>query len=211
MYAYSELYLEDAMNHLGEMLDYAVHDLKYEIGEIWQMFISSGIGQQFQKGNPKYVAGMSGIELAMEVIHEKTGQWVKTKPTVTEDCTPEYWTGWILAYYQHKKNMEFERLAELGISAENVIDMYLFHEVDEEKFAMRADEIIELSITSEENRLKRLRKYAELTQAQLAEKSGVSLRMIQLYEQGRNDLGKAQASVVLALAQVLNCEPRDII
>ena len=42
-----------------------------------------------------------------------------------------------------------------------------------------------------------------MTQQELAHASGVSLRMIQLYEQRRNDLSKASASVVIALAHVL--------
>lgn len=54
------------------------------------------------------------------------------------------------------------------------------------------------------------RQAAELSQSQLAEKSGVSIRMIQYYEQGKNDINKAALETVIALADVLGCSPRDI-
>ena len=59
--------------------------------------------------------------------------------------------------------------------------------------------------------LARIRANRGMTQQELATASGVSLRMIQLYEQRRNDLSKASVSVVLALAHVLGCEPQDLV
>jgi len=50
-----------------------------------------------------------------------------------------------------------------------------------------------------------------MTQQELSYAAGVSLRMIQLYEQRQNDLSKASVSVVLALAHVLGCEPEDLL
>lgn len=41
--------------------------------------------------------------------------------------------------------------------------------------------------------------------------SGISLRMIQLYEQKQNDLSKAQVTVVIRLAKALGCEVEDLI
>lgn len=35
--------------------------------------------------------------------------------------------------------------------------------------------------------------------------------MVQLYEQGQNDLSKAQANVVLNLAQALHCDVRELL
>lgn len=61
------------------------------------------------------------------------------------------------------------------------------------------------------SQLKRLRKYYGLTQKALSESSGVTLRMIQLYEQGQNDLSKAQAHVVQSLARTLHCSVKDLI
>ena len=60
MRAYDESYLNDAMNALGEMLDYAVVDCGRDPDEFFDWFIVSGIAAQFERGNPKFVAGMSG-------------------------------------------------------------------------------------------------------------------------------------------------------
>ena len=44
----------------------------------------------------------------------------------------------------------------------------------------------------------------------LAEFSGVTLRMIQAYEQGDQDIMKAEAGTVFALAKVLGCSAEVI-
>lgn len=51
----------------------------------------------------------------------------------------------------------------------------------------------------------------ELSQFQLAKASGVSLRMIQKYEQGDRDIKKAQAETVYKLAKALNCQMEELI
>ncbi len=60
-------------------------------------------------------------------------------------------------------------------------------------------------------RLKEFREAKGLTQKELSEKSGVSLRMIQHYEQGRKQLAKANAVTVITLAKVLSCDPEELI
>ena len=35
IHAYDKVYLEKARTALGRMLDFAVYDLKYEIGDFW--------------------------------------------------------------------------------------------------------------------------------------------------------------------------------
>ena len=61
------------------------------------------------------------------------------------------------------------------------------------------------------NRLKNIREAAGLSQAKLAEASGVNLRMIQHYEQGFKDINRAQAITVYKLAFALNCRMEDLI
>ena len=68
MNAYNELYLDDAMANLGDMVEYAVCTLGYAPDDFFGWFISSGIASKFENGNPKYVAGMSGVELADAVL-----------------------------------------------------------------------------------------------------------------------------------------------
>lgn len=59
--------------------------------------------------------------------------------------------------------------------------------------------------------LKKLRDKRGYTQSKLAELSGVSLRMIQYYEQGAKDIGKAEAETVYRLAQALECNMEELL
>ena len=59
--------------------------------------------------------------------------------------------------------------------------------------------------------LKRIREAAGISQSKLAEASGVSVRMIQHYEQGFKDLNRAQAITVHRLAQALDCKVEDLV
>ena len=211
MNAYSELYIEDAAYILGEFFDHMVVDLKYDIDEAFLLFARSGVGRSFGKGNPKFVSGMSGVELARYLIFRITGQWTQTDVTPKIDKSPEYWTGWALAQYQWERNVSFDYLIEMGITAGKVRGMYKYHEADISKLTDRLDLLLEQNRNLEESRLKRLRKYAMITQRTLSERSGVSLRMIQLYEQGQNDLSKASYNVVKALADTLGCETETLI
>ena len=56
-----------------------------------------------------------------------------------------------------------------------------------------------------------MREDKKMSQSELAEKSGVSLRTIQAYEQGYKDINKAQVITVLQLAEALECDVYDII
>lgn len=62
-----------------------------------------------------------------------------------------------------------------------------------------------------DTKLKMHRMYAEMSQSELAKKSGVSLRAIQLYEQRVNDLNKAQVHTVYKLARALYCCIKDLL
>ena len=59
--------------------------------------------------------------------------------------------------------------------------------------------------------LKQIREKTGLSQSGLAEKSGVSVRMIQYYEQGAKDINKAAVLTVVKLADALGADVRDLI
>lgn len=59
--------------------------------------------------------------------------------------------------------------------------------------------------------LKSLRESARITQKVLAEKSGVSFRMVQKYENGEKDINKAEAMTVYKLSKALKCKMEDIL
>lgn len=59
--------------------------------------------------------------------------------------------------------------------------------------------------------LKRIRKECGMSQSQLANASNVSIRMIQYYEQGANDINRAEARNVYKLAKALNCTMEELL
>lgn len=59
--------------------------------------------------------------------------------------------------------------------------------------------------------LKEYRTKADLSQAQLAEISGVSVRMIQYYEQGVKDINKASGETLYKLSRALGCKMEDLL
>lgn len=214
MNAYSELYIEDASCNLAEYLDYMTNWMKCNIDKAFEMFAYSYIGRQFEKGNPKYVAGMSGVEMALLVLQQVANCKDEVEYKADYDRSPQYWTGWAMAQYQWERNCAFSKMVERGLTASKVESNYILHEADITKFYDWADQIVGVEFREKENELnmlKRLRKYQRLTQKELSEKSGVTLRMIQLYEQGQNDLSKAQAGVVCSLAQALGTTVENLI
>ncbi len=210
MNAYNELYLDDAMQNLGDMIDYAVCDLGFEPDEFFGWFIASGIASRFEKGNPKYIVGMSGYELADAVLRATNIEYEKKEPSYPAFKGREYWAGWILAYYQWETNQRFEDMVNNGLNLSTVLSMYILHEADESKFIDSANEIIERNKSNRKTKLSEIRKARGFTQQELSDASGVSIRMIQLYEQRQNDISKAQVNVVLSLAKALGCEVEDL-
>ena len=87
-------------------------------------------------------------------------------------------------------------------------DQYLEEQLKDEGFAERFKKAGEAWDVALE--LAALRKESGLSQKELAETSGVALRMIQLYEQKQNDINKAQASSLQSLAQALGCKIEDL-
>lgn len=211
IHGYAETYLSDAMNNLGDMMDYAVHDCNYEADIFFSLFISSGIAKEFGVGNPKFIAGMSGVELTCEVVFRVYDKRISIKPSENIDKSQEFWAGWVIAYYQWYSNEIFENLNKL-LPFSDVLRLYpTLHEADIEKFTEVAEGIIRQKRINSETNLSRLRKARGLSQKELSEQCGVSFRMIQLYEQRQNDINKAQASTLLSLAQGLSCQMRELL
>ncbi len=208
IHAYDKLYLERAMSVLARMLDYAVYDLKYDITEFFNLFISSGLARKFETGDPSVVAGRSGVELAYMVL-ETTGMKNNfIKPQYSADRSEEYWTGWALAYYQWYTSLSFAEIIK-DIPVKDIKDLYdPYHEMDIRQFCDRMNEMYKAA--KPETNLKILRRESGLSQSQLAAESGISVRTIQNYEQRVKDINKAQADNLMMIAYVLNCSIEDL-
>ena len=207
-HAYKEFFLDDAMETLGSAVEYAVLSLNIEGQEFLDLFLASGIAERFGQGDAMYLSGMSGIELARKVL-TVCG---KTIPSYTENSSchysPEYWVGWILAYYQWYCGKPFSMILP-KLRYQSLRNLYgVLHEADPSKAASVFDEL--LSEQAETN-LARYRKARGLSQSQLANASGLSLRSIQLYEQRQNDINNAQYNRLQALANTLGCKIEDLL
>ena len=207
-HAYKEFFLDDAMETLGSAGEDAVLSLNIEGQEFLDLFLASGIAERFGRGDATYVSGMSGIELARKVL-TICG---KTIPAHTENSSchysPEYWVGWILAYYQWYCGKPFSMILP-KLRYQSLRNLYgVLHEADPSKAASVFDEL--LSEQAETN-LARYRKARGLSQSQLANASGLSLRSIQLYEQRQNDINNAQYNRLQALANTLGCKIEDLL
>lgn len=211
IHAYNESCLDDAMQNLGDMVEYALCDCGYMPDQFFGYFISSGIAGKFENGNPKYVVGMSGVELAEAVLWESNVQHTTVEKSYPSFKGREYWAGWILAYYQWYTTKRFADIVNGGLPLSTVLGMYVLHEADVSKFVESANEILERNALGQKSKLQTIRKARGFTQQQLSDASGVALRMVQLYEQKQNDLSKAQVNVVLSLARALGCSIEDII
>ena len=208
MNAYGEHYIERAQTTLGCMLHYAVYDLHMELSRFYRMFINSGIASYFGSGDPKYTVGMSGIELAGSVVHAVTGKYPDVEPVFVDQKTPEYWAGWAVAYYEWCSDIPFDRIED-SVPITEIIEMYNpYHETDITRFVDEIDSRI--AARKAESRLSRLRAYVNLSQKALAAKSGVSVRMIEQYEQGRKAINHASSATLYQLAKALNCRMEDL-
>ena len=209
--AYPQFYLNDAQQNLGVMFDYALRTLRYDGDKFFIYFIQSEVAGKFEHANPKYIAGMSGIELCENVLQkvgmEKTAakNRVEKEPEIQIEQGVEFWTGWAMAYYQWYTGLRFSDLMEYGLVPSEIISRYILHEADISKFVEAANKIIQKNVDNSPTRLQKLRKAQGLTQAELASKSGVSLRMIQLYEQRQSDINKASGEAINSLARALCC------
>ena len=103
--AYDKVYLDKARTTLGRMLDFAVYDLKSDIADFFDLFIKSGVAKRFETGDFAVIAGMSGVELAYEVLEQSGVKSERIKPNYTASRSEEFWTGWSLAYYQWETSL----------------------------------------------------------------------------------------------------------
>ena len=211
IHAYFEDYLVSAQRILGDMLDYAVNTYAFDPDSFYQMFLVSDVSSQFQNGNPTYVAGKTGCEIVKEIIHSAGIEMQELEDEMYLDKSPEYWAGWSLAYYQWYRAHRFSYLQQYGLTIQRILSMYpTLHEADLSKFVAVADEIIAKEKSAQISNLQRMRKNCGMTQKELAEKSGTSLRMVQLYEQRKQDIRKAEAQTLVNLSRVLGCGVEDL-
>lgn len=194
---------------MGESFDYAVNTCHISGADFVKLFAACSISRKMENGEPDYLAGKSGIEVARSIIGETTGKMPEVEPETVFGRSAEYWIGWAVAWYQWFSGRKYSEIFQV-LSFDDLKRMYFtLHEADISKFAEIADARIREHFP--ETNLKRIRTAYGCTQAALAAASGVSLRSIQMYEQRNKNINKASAETLFCLSKVLGCTMEDLI
>jgi DNA-binding XRE family transcriptional regulator len=209
IHAYQECYLNSAKRNIGIAFDYAINVCKISGADFVNMFLISNISKRIENGEPLYLKGKSGIEIAKEIIEQSTGKEIEYKEIINYEKSKEYWIGYAITYYQWYSNKKF-RLIFNAISYYDLEKMYFtLHEADISKLVEILDDIFKKKYP--DTNLKRIRMEANLSQTELAKRSGVSLRSIQMYEQKNKDINQANVTSLYMLSKALNCNIEDLI
>ena len=206
-HAYNRLYLAKSSRAVGNMLHDAVYEFNIDGADFLNRFIQSDVAEQFENGNPKYIAGKSGLELFIEVMEKTTGKKESVELVESFDRSDVYWVGWMLTHYQWYSGRTFKSILDT-IPFNELLGLYgTLHEADINK----SYEVLDEHFKRSESKLKRIRKQCSMTQEALADESGVSLNTIRAYERKSKDLNKAQFDIIMKLAKALKCEVSDLI
>lgn len=209
IHAYAEEYVAGAQRILGDAVDFAVMTLRLTPDAFGKAFAVSEASKQFAAGNPRYVAGMNGCELARQVLTETHTPFTDAGDEMFLDKSPEYWAGWALAYYQWYSGRSFMEILS-AVPLEEMIRMYpTWHEMDIAQFVDRMQEKMEAAYP--QTKLRTRRENCGLSQAELAAEAEVPVRQIQLFEQRQRDINKTAAETLLKLSKALHCKMEDLI
>ena len=207
--AYDEIYLDSTQRVLGDAFDFAVNTVGLELSSFIKLMIVSGISDQIESGNPRLIAGRTGCEIVREVMTSVGLDDPDVEDAMFIDKSPEYWSGWAIAFYQWYRTESFANIFR-AVNPRQLLAMYpIYHEMDIMQFVDAIDQHARDVRTC--TRLKFYRDRLNLSQSELADISGVSLRMIQLYEQRQRDINKAQAVSLAQLSRALHCSITDLL
>ena len=199
--AYDEGPLPYSQEKLGEMLELCHYVLHIPEEEFFRAFIASGLARKFEKQDVFVLLGRSSSELLGDLYH------IEPPESIAVDAlSPEYWSGYALAYIQFQTRIPYHGLLRL-IPYEELLHLYVpYHEMDLtsllDYYSRRAKAFYGLAA---------MRKKSGLSQQQLSACSGVPVRTIRSYEQKQNDIRKASYETLASLADALHCSIEDIV
>lgn len=209
MNAYERFYLPDAKSHLGVCTDYLVNHCRIAPDQVGEVYATSPVMKAFGRGYPAIVSGISGIELGQRLYRQRFGR--EEAPDWTGDAharSCEYWGGWALAHFQWHWNKSFKWIFARTRLSDILAKYPTYHEMDIARFL--DDFMRELESVQTEPNLRRIRRAVGYSQSELARRSGVNVRNIQLYEQRVQDINRASAASLAELARCLACSIEDL-
>ncbi len=201
IHAYNDDFLPIIQGKLASMFEIAVLKRNISIDDFARMFLSSPVCRAFETADPVFALGKSATELLSIVMRDTPWE------TQTDSyASPEYWVGYTLAYMQWYFNKPYSELIAAFPCRDLLANYFPYHEMD-----IRQSVDLFSSKLHSVCALKRFRIMKHLSQNDLALLSGVPIRNIKAYEQGKVDISKAQAQTLYALSKVLNCSIEDLI
>lgn len=205
IHAYDRNYLGRAQTLMGVMFHVAVYDLGNSLERFYDRFLFSRISSYFEAGDSSILGGLSGVELALEILDDDT----RDDYLPVFDRSSEYWCGWALAYFQWYSDIRFIQINKY-IPIKEIHEMYNpYHEMDISQFC---DHMIALYNSRKQySNLKMKRLESRLSQSELSRLSEVPVRTIQQYEQRQKKINNAGAETIMKLARVLNCSASDLL
>ena len=199
--AYDNFYLSFIQRKMGEMFEVAVFHEKLSLEAFCELFLKSKVCHYFEIADHEYVLGRSSLELLADILNKDPEEIM-----LNAFATPEYWSGYALAYVQWFFNKPFSYVLE-HLEINCLYNMYFpYHEMDLQHLVDAVKSKMDLV-----NKLTDYRKSKGYTQKDLSIVSGVPLRTIRGYEQGTLSIEKAQADTLYAISKVLGCTIEDLI
>ena len=227
--AYDEMLINTACDILGRMLDFAEHSMHIDPASMMKLFIASGAASEFERGDIRMITGVSGVELAYEVLDRSGIDYERRSQRHTAALSGEYWCAYAIARLQWKLGISFEEITSV-LDVTELPQIYRERKTslleklpwdaseDEKTQALKQLELDYIESTEKlfkqdsessgrDSRLKQTRIKNGLSQSQLAKASGIPLRTIQQYEQRQKNINKARAEYLIMLSSALKCEP----
>lgn len=131
MRAYIEPYLKDVMRNIGVMSHFCINEYGLSPEQFSTLFANSHVAEQISMGNPRYLTGMSGKEMADMLIESSADINPQPISSNTYQVSPEYWAGWVMAYYQWHTAKSFYQMYADGQTYDKILMMYHpMHEAD---------------------------------------------------------------------------------
>lgn len=201
IHAYSELYLNSVIKSIAALFDMAVNSERLDSDSFAELFAKSDIASGIEAGVPELLAGTSAGEMLTMLLDRdiKEDYRISVK-------SPEYQAGLVLALTQWYLNKSFSEILAVMPFSKFAEFNSPYRDADRIKIIKWINSCFPVV-----SALKVMRQKRKLTQEQLALLSGVNIRSIRSYEQGDNDIAKAQGETLQLLAQALDCSIEELL
>lgn len=205
--AYNKSNLIMTQQLLGEYFDISVNHLKLSLEDAMMDLIKSEFSILIERGLINIMYEEFESDYLTNLIHHNGDVAKNKKSYVVNSLSKEYWTGWITAYLQWDTGRTFKDIQK-AFPIGNVRDSFFpYHEMEDSRFV----EDVTSRFFKNESNLKRIRKRNKMTQKELANKTDISIRTIQMIEQRHNSINNLKSISLFNLSRELNCSMEELL